>query len=249
MNILLEQINRSLLVIDLVGVQVADRDHADEAPLLGHHRQMANPAMLHDAARLLQVGVRPTTDEIARQDVRDEGDVGVALLRDDALQNVALREDADVTAFVQHEQRADLVIVHQNGRRGHGRLRRNGDEAHSLARQNFADARHGIAPVPKKEMESAYSIIVPARENRKKKTAKIGKRSEVDWQVTPTRLEHPPQNTGKTLISETGGAKSGALSANSDPIDPDLQRLIEAWPTLPAALKAGIVAMIDAARK
>ncbi len=31
--------------------------------------------------------------------------------------------------------------------------------------------------------------------------------------------------------------------------DPDLGRLIEAWPTLPAALKAGIVAMIEATRK
>jgi hypothetical protein len=27
-----------------------------------------------------------------------------------------------------------------------------------------------------------------------------------------------------------------------------MQRLIDAWPTLPAALKAGILAMIDAAR-
>ena len=30
-------------------------------------------------------------------------------------------------------------------------------------------------------------------------------------------------------------------------INPDLARLIEAWPTLPAALRAGILAMIDAA--
>jgi len=30
---------------------------------------------------------------------------------------------------------------------------------------------------------------------------------------------------------------------------PDLARLIDAWPTLPAALRAGILAMIDAARK
>ncbi len=32
-------------------------------------------------------------------------------------------------------------------------------------------------------------------------------------------------------------------------IDPKLQRLIDAWPTLPAALREGILAMIDAARK
>jgi hypothetical protein len=31
--------------------------------------------------------------------------------------------------------------------------------------------------------------------------------------------------------------------------DADLQRLIDAWPTLPEALRAGILAMIDAVRK
>jgi hypothetical protein len=30
---------------------------------------------------------------------------------------------------------------------------------------------------------------------------------------------------------------------------PDLARIIEAWPTLPLALRAGILAMIDAARE
>jgi hypothetical protein len=32
-------------------------------------------------------------------------------------------------------------------------------------------------------------------------------------------------------------------------IDPDLQRVLDAWPTLPEALRAGILAMIGAARK
>ena len=30
--------------------------------------------------------------------------------------------------------------------------------------------------------------------------------------------------------------------------DPDLQRIIDAWPTLPEAVKAGIVAMVNVAR-
>ena len=41
-----------------------------------------------------------------------------------------------------------------------------------------------------------------------------------------------------------GGAKSGALS----PTDPDLQRLLDAWPTLPEAMRAGILAMIAASK-
>jgi hypothetical protein len=46
-----------------------------------------------------------------------------------------------------------------------------------------------------------------------------------------------------------GGAQSGALSTNSDQIDADLQRVLDAWPTLPEALRAGILAMIAAAAK
>jgi hypothetical protein len=36
---------------------------------------------------------------------------------------------------------------------------------------------------------------------------------------------------------------------SKDEIDLDLQRVLDAWPVLPAALKTGILAMIDAARK
>jgi hypothetical protein len=37
--------------------------------------------------------------------------------------------------------------------------------------------------------------------------------------------------------------------ARESQIDPDLARLIDAWPTLPEAIRAGIIAMIQAARK
>jgi hypothetical protein len=45
------------------------------------------------------------------------------------------------------------------------------------------------------------------------------------------------------------GAESGAVSPISGPIDPDLQRVIDAWPNLPEAVKAGIVAMVKASGK
>jgi len=44
------------------------------------------------------------------------------------------------------------------------------------------------------------------------------------------------------------GAESGALAARNPTSDPDLRAVIAAWPTLPAAAKAGIVAMVRAAR-
>ena len=57
-------------------------------------------------------------------------------------------------------------------------------------------------------------------------------------------IEPPQRNTGETSFSHQGGAESGAHNA---PIDADLQAIIEQWPELPDAVKAGIVAMVKAA--
>jgi hypothetical protein len=42
-------------------------------------------------------------------------------------------------------------------------------------------------------------------------------------------------------------AKSGALQAQKVPFDPDLAPVVEAWPKLPIAIKAGILAMVRVA--
>ena len=44
------------------------------------------------------------------------------------------------------------------------------------------------------------------------------------------------------------GAESGALDAQTPPIDADLQTIIDVWPVLPHAIKAGILAIVEAAR-
>jgi len=46
--------------------------------------------------------------------------------------------------------------------------------------------------------------------------------------------------------SGQSGAESGALGAREAPVDPDLAAVVDAWPTLPAAIKAGILAMVRA---
>ena len=61
--------------------------------------------------------------------------------------------------------------------------------------------------------------------------------------MTPTGFEHPPRNVDNLLISVSESAKSGAVP------DTDLQRLIDAWPTLPEAMRAGILAIIATASK
>jgi hypothetical protein len=41
-----------------------------------------------------------------------------------------------------------------------------------------------------------------------------------------------------------GGAKSGALAPEKPAINPILAALLDAWPTLPEPLRAGILAMV-----
>src|SRR5262245_31475509 len=60
--------------------------------------------------------------------------------------------------------------------------------------------------------------------------------------MTPTGCEQGAGNTEKPAFSGKRAAKCAALSA-----DRDLARLLDAWPTLPATLRAAILAMIDAA--
>lgn len=74
-------------------------------------------------------------------------------------------------------------------------------------------------------------------------------RRKKKYLVPPRGLETPPQNTSKTHDFELGGAESGALPLDFDQFEPDLQRVIDAWPTLPEAIRAGILAMIGATGK
>lgn len=53
------------------------------------------------------------------------------------------------------------------------------------------------------------------------------------------------QSSGKTAITPEGGAESGAPPK----IDPNLGSLIDAWPSLPEPIRAGILAMVQAAGK
>jgi hypothetical protein len=61
--------------------------------------------------------------------------------------------------------------------------------------------------------------------------------------LEPTR--HPSEKPG---VANASGAECGALVAHSPPFDPDLAAVADAWPELPAAIKAGILALIGATK-
>jgi len=48
-------------------------------------------------------------------------------------------------------------------------------------------------------------------------------------------------------LENPGAAESGAVGAQNTEIDPELAKIVAAWPGLPDAIRAGIVAMVAAA--
>jgi hypothetical protein len=60
-------------------------------------------------------------------------------------------------------------------------------------------------------------------------------------------IEPHADSPGNSINPAPGGAKSGAPSPENAAIDPALAALIEAWPTLPEPIRAGILAMVQAA--
>ena len=71
--------------------------------------------------------------------------------------------------------------------------------------------------------------------------------------ITPNHLaertgfEPAAKTQGERVIDERRGAKCGADDAESGAVGADLESLIAAWPTLPEAVKADILAMAKAA--
>jgi hypothetical protein len=57
-----------------------------------------------------------------------------------------------------------------------------------------------------------------------------------------TGFEQPQENVGISLNSEGGAAKSGADSLHFALSDPDLAKLLDAWPKLPEAIRRAIIA-------
>ena len=71
--------------------------------------------------------------------------------------------------------------------------------------------------------------------------------------ITPTAVfksgDLPQESQWKTGIVADAGAVAGAVETKNGQFSPDLQGLIDAWPSLPEAVRAGVLAMVAAVRQ
>ena len=70
--------------------------------------------------------------------------------------------------------------------------------------------------------------------------------SSTFFTVGDTGPEHLMPNPGNKGNVDQGGAKSGALGAESSDLPPELQEVLSAWESLPEITKVGILAMVRA---
>jgi len=59
-------------------------------------------------------------------------------------------------------------------------------------------------------------------------------------------LEQSEDSPRRVQVSETAGAKSGAVDRENAPIDPDLDTVIDAWNSLPPDTRTAILAIVEA---
>ncbi|MCK6454939.1 MAG: hypothetical protein L6Q92_00205 [Phycisphaerae bacterium] len=61
-------------------------------------------------------------------------------------------------------------------------------------------------------------------------------------------IEPIPDSLGNQGGDNQSGAECGARGARNAPLDPELAAVVDAWPTLAGPIRAGILAMIHAAK-
>jgi hypothetical protein len=61
-------------------------------------------------------------------------------------------------------------------------------------------------------------------------------------------IELTSNSPEKSAFPDPGGAESGAVLTQPPILAPELAALIDAWPRLPEPIKAGIMAMVRAAK-
>jgi hypothetical protein len=66
-------------------------------------------------------------------------------------------------------------------------------------------------------------------------------------QAPPRGNAHPAKTSGESRFPSDQRAESSAIKPETPPMDAELGLVVKAWPKLPRAIRAGILAMIRAA--
>src|SRR6185312_13023231 len=107
-DVVLQLLDREILVGDDVAHDFADRDHAHHAALV-HHGQVADVLLRHELHALPRLGARAHHHHVRRHDLLDARGVRGAALEDHLAGVVALREDAG-EAIAGHDDRGADVL-------------------------------------------------------------------------------------------------------------------------------------------
>src|ERR1043166_1407679 len=134
-------VDRRLLLADLEGEHVADRNHTGET-LVAHDREMADALRGHQGGAFFDGRVRSARSDGGGHDVGDFGRARLALLRDQAPQYIVLREDSHEPPALGHHETADAALAHELRRAQHRLARRHRDDLASLPGEDVLHGRH-----------------------------------------------------------------------------------------------------------
>jgi branched-subunit amino acid aminotransferase/4-amino-4-deoxychorismate lyase len=105
----------------------------------------------------------------------------------------------------------------------------------------------GLDIIAQAELQAHAKVETRIRNTRDGTSHQGESLSPASEEATRQGLEHTANSSGNHGVALQGGAKSGALSGDSAPIDPDLAAVVAAWPTLPEATRQSIVAAVKVA--
>ena len=100
---------------------------------------------------------------------------------------------------------------------------------------------------PEFESRRRLSPDQPAQARPDPKKPRVKPTSSGDSSITSSRQHANESGSNRPPTASENASVENAYALNSNADDPDLTTVVEAWPDLPEAIKAGILAMVKAA--
>ena len=119
------------------------------------------------------------------------------------------------------------------------RVSQGGAESGALLAQNTSQQPHA-----EKRKEQQETKQAPAGQGLVRRNAATCQNMQVN-QVAGTGFEQVQQTLGNSSACAQGGAKSSALCAENRSLDPQLQLLIERWPTLSRQVQQQVMLFLE----